>query len=142
MRSQKRLRIDLLPSKWFKHISKEEVRSEEEYHLLANPSCSEWAGLAALHSLAISELKYHGHLETCDYLVCLDSEPIITSNSLKSRLLSIAIGKADLLSFNEIRILNLLVDYDRKYVAERLGIKKSRLSQILKDIKLKIYKSE
>ena len=142
MKSRKPLQISSLHSKWFKHILKEEVKSEEEYHLLANPSCEGWAGLAALHSLAISELKYHGHLETCDYLTCLDSEPIVTSNSLKSRLLNIAIGKADLLTFNEIRVLNLLLDYDRKHVAEKLGIKKSRLSQIIKEIKDKIIISE
>jgi len=90
----------------------------------------------------MGELKYHGHLEYCDDFSYLDNQPIITSNSIKSRLLNIAIGKADLLTFNEIRVLNLLLDNDRKHVAEKLGIKKSRLSQILKDIKIKLKVSE
>ena len=142
MKSRKRLQISSLHSKWFRSIPKLEVLAEEQYHIVTNPSCELWAGLAALHSLAIQELRYHGHLENYDDFCYLDSQPIITSNTIKSRLLNIAIGKADLLTFNVIRVLNLLLDYDRKHVAEKLGIKKSRLSQIIKEIKDKIIISE
>lgn len=132
----------MLHSKWFQSIAKSEIEAEEQYHIVVNPSCKDWAGLMALHSLAIEELKYHGHLESCDDFCYIQDQPIVTSNSIKSRLLNIAIGQADLLSFNEIRVLNLLLDNDRKHVAEKLGIKKSRLSQILKDIKTKLKASE
>ena len=88
--------------------------------------------------MALRELKYHCNIEHTDDLTSIDLEPIITSNSIKNKLISLAISKADLLTFNEIRVLNMLVDKDRKHVAQSLGIKRSRLSQIIKEIKSKL----
>jgi hypothetical protein len=138
MKLQQSSQISRLNPRWFKQIPKDEIKAEEDYLQLLDPTCSEWVGLKALYSLATRELKYHCNIEQSDSLSSIDLEPIITSNSIKSKLISIAISKADLLTFNEIRILNMLVDKDRKHVAQSLGIKKSRLSQIIKEIKSKL----
>ena len=90
----------------------------------------------------MAELKYFARLEPSKEASSLDPQPVIPGNSLKSKLLKLSIEKVDLLSYNEIRILNMLIDNDRKYVAEKLGIKKARLSQIIKNIRTKLNVSE
>lgn len=138
MSAKKNTQLESLPEKWFKHIASQEIRSEEQYSILSDPNCSDWVGLKSLYGLVTRELNYYSNLEEYKPNQKLDPTPELATNTLKSRLLAVAISKSELLTFNEIRILNLLIDSDRKSVATMLGIKKSRLSQIIKNIRQKL----
>jgi DNA-directed RNA polymerase specialized sigma subunit len=138
MKLKKNTQVKSLPDHWFKNISKQEINSEEQYNLLIDPTCKDWVGLKSLASLATRELSYYSAVDECKSISSTDPEPVVQPNSIKTRLLNIAISRSELLSFNEIRVLNLLLEHSRKDVATMLGIKKARLSQIIKSIKDKL----
>jgi hypothetical protein len=140
MSRQAQPKVSKLHQKWFQQLPKSYLKAEENFHKLNSPGSDSWAGLSALYTIAMSELSYYSNLEEANEATTIDSYPVITSKSLKSRLLAFASERVDALSYNEIRVLNLLVDNDRKIVAEKLGIKKARLSQIIRSIRDKLEK--
>ena len=105
---------------------------------MVNPQGKDWAGLSALYTLVTKDLGYFASLEKGDLGHTTDPEPVAQKESLKTRLIDLALEEAESLTYNEIRILNMLKYNDRKHVANELGIKKARLSQILKVIRKRL----